>query len=458
MMFHDLYKKPLSPLAKLRSHHSPPPAPQQEAPTASPEWATAEYADLLSRDKIKQKEAIKRYLSEKVKTDWHFTWPPSSGTPPPRGNGRCALAPSLSGAQDDATGQGVRRGRVQDETRHESAHEADQGSELQGLCLQDDDDDDDDASSNYSIVSEDTPHYRTRTDWSSDVADEQEKAEPQSLLSHHLRASSADASQARRARRRKELRQEVSWNEGLACFEARRQAWTGAKTVRIRSKPVSAPSTSPLSPRSPRRFFFRHSMSASPPYSSTLGASPDGSTTASDHSCAARDSEGLLRKQQTQSSSASDAVLGRAYTVDTVLPVGQPLLPPSNALRATISPAVYSSLYDKVVLNNQQPACPINLSDMLRSCVVGWKRDGEWPPRSSMAEGGATSKGKKRATIQGPEQIAGNVARRMSFGILGRDRDDESRTGKGIRRSLQRALGLSLVANGDEACSVNPKL
>lgn len=43
---------------------------------------------------------------------------------------------------------------------------------------------------------------------------------------------------------------------------------------------------------------------------------------------------------------------------------------------------MYDSLYDKVVTQSLQPACPVNLSDMLRACVVGWKRDGEWPPKS----------------------------------------------------------------------------
>jgi len=43
---------------------------------------------------------------------------------------------------------------------------------------------------------------------------------------------------------------------------------------------------------------------------------------------------------------------------------------------------MYGSLYDKVVAQSQQPSCPVNLADMLRACVVGWKRDGEWPPKA----------------------------------------------------------------------------
>jgi hypothetical protein len=44
---------------------------------------------------------------------------------------------------------------------------------------------------------------------------------------------------------------------------------------------------------------------------------------------------------------------------------------------------MYSSLYDKVVVQSLQPSCPVNLADMMRACVVGWKRDGEWPPKSN---------------------------------------------------------------------------
>jgi hypothetical protein len=51
-------------------------------------------------------------------------------------------------------------------------------------------------------------------------------------------------------------------------------------------------------------------------------------------------------------------------------------------MRSSIQPSMYGSLYDKVVVQSQQPSCPVNLSDMLRACVVGWKRDGEWPPKT----------------------------------------------------------------------------
>lgn len=38
------------------------------------DWVNDEYVDLLSRDKVKQKEVVKCYFFVKVKNDWVFKW------------------------------------------------------------------------------------------------------------------------------------------------------------------------------------------------------------------------------------------------------------------------------------------------------------------------------------------------------------------------------------------------
>ncbi|KAJ6440811.1 mitochondrial AAA ATPase [Purpureocillium lavendulum] len=453
MIFSDFYKSPRSPLAKLRHHH--PQLPSQ-SPTDTPHWVATEYADLLSKDKSKQKEAVKRYLSDKVKTDWQFTWPPQphASSPIARDASVGQEDAASTTAEPDQSSDGA-RAPVQDETRDDAGYQVDEGSELEAPPSEDDqvDDDDDDAKSVYSIVSEDAVHYRPRMEWTSELSDDDVPTS-----SSHVRfdgnnsvQSAADSQLEKRARRRRALREEIEWNEGLACFEARRNAWTGARTVRVRSKPASPPATSP---RSPRRFFFRHSMSGSPPSSipSAAATSVEGSGTVSDTSSVARDtSDKELRKHRTQGSSVSDMATAKLYPVETLLPIGQPLLPPNNPLRASISPSVYMSLYEKVILNNLQPACPVNLSDMLRSCVAGWKRDGEWPPKPSAPDNIAVVRKKKKVQATGNDNSA-KTTRRMSFGLLGRERDkeDDSRTGKGIRRSLQRALGFNVGSANHE--------
>ncbi|KAG6026715.1 hypothetical protein E4U41_001187 [Claviceps citrina] len=427
MIFSDFHRSPRSPLSKLRMHQSQLPA---HLPTSTPEWVSDEYADLLSRDKTKQKDAVRRYLSDKVRNDWDFIWKPATHQ-----------AHSVSAMHMDLA------------SVHVAHHDDDDDDDA---TLDEGDVDADDAESVYSVVSEDAAHYRPRMEWNSDLSDVDDEEVSTRCSPFRFDNPSAVQStvqeiiEAKKARRRRIVREEMSWNDGLACFEARRNAWTGAKTVRLHRKPVATP---PASPRLPRRFFFRRSMSGSPPRPTgptlATNANHGGSTAAiSDTSSVSKGSTKDLNKHPSIDSSASDASHKQPYPVETMLPIGQPILPPSNPLRASISPTVYLSLYDKVILHNLQPACPVNLSDMLRSCVAGWKRDGEWPPRPSAPEPLAAARKKKPPTNAANEQ-AGNVARRMSFGLLGRDSHDEPGAGKGIRRSLQRALGIGAIGGMD---------
>jgi hypothetical protein len=94
-------------------------------------------------------------------------------------------------------------------------------------------------------------------------------------------------------------------------------------------------------------------------------------------------------------------------------------------MRASIQPSMYGSLYDKVVVQSLQPSCPVNLADMLRACVVGWKRDGEWPPKSIYPTPAQTANAEvlamrqRKAQQQRTKNAAANPAatagRRLSF-------------------------------------------
>lgn len=440
MIFSDLYKSPRSSLSKRRHHHN---QGSPCLPTAAPDWDAAEYADLLHKDKAKQKEAVKRYLLDKVRGDWEFQWPQQPHEVLPR---RAKAGQTVEGPRDEAQ-SAIQQG--QDETRDDAGYHVDEGSESERQSSQENevDDQEDDAKSVYSLVTEDDLHYRPRIESTSDLSDDDASPSAPPNGAEATRSANQKHTLDRRARHRRALRDEMAWNDGLACFEARRNAWTGAKTVRVRSK--HAPPAL-ASPRSPRRFFFRHSVSVSPPASipSTMAPAANAAGAASDASSLAKDNDRELKMQKTQNSAISDPPLPESCPVETLLPVGQPLLPPNNSLRASIIPAVYVSLYDKVVINNLQPACPVNLSDMLRSCVAGWKRDGEWPPRGAVPESTLAIRRYKKGAAVGSEH-GGSVARRMSLGLLGgREKDDEFRTGKGIRRSLQRALGIGLAPGG----------
>ncbi|KAH7311725.1 hypothetical protein B0I35DRAFT_411878 [Stachybotrys elegans] len=434
MIFSDFYRSPRSPLSKLR-HYQHQHQHQYQLATAAPDWVRDEYADLLSRDKVKQKDAIKRYLADKIRNDWTFDWPPQTVTPnsyPKETPAAAAAAPTtettnIAAQLDEAPSQVP----VQDEIRDDDGYHVDEDADLSDKGSQVGDD----AESIYSIVSED-PRYQALAEWTSDLSDNEDDHPPLQFESPDAVGSTVRASVlAKQARRRKQVRDEVAWNQGLACFEARRNAWTGARTVRVRVKPAS-----PISPtsRSPRRFLFHRAPSTSPPASTRTRNSNshnnDGSAVLSDASSVAKDSDKDLSNQSTSHTSPSTTPsASHEYPVQALIPVAQPLLPPHNPLRASITPSIYLNLYDKVILHSLQPSCPINLSDMLRSCVAGWKRDGEWPPQPTPAE---PSMGRRKSAANGDH------GRRLSIGILGRDKTDESRAGRGIRRSIQRALGI----------------
>lgn len=162
----------------------------------------------------------------------------------------------------------------------------------------------------------------------------------------------------RRKRRRKE-QEEASWNEGLMCFVQRRDAWTGVEQV---SK-LDAP---------------QHShQAADKEHTSedTEMETGEASHEATPLSPPENDSAPFCTPPvESESSSAPDK--------DILVPVAAPLLPTSNPLRAAITPKSYTEIFNKVVINSRTPSVPINLSDMTRALVQGWKENGEWPPRA----------------------------------------------------------------------------
>ncbi|KAL9468888.1 hypothetical protein ACSS6W_010582 [Trichoderma asperelloides] len=431
MIFSDFYKGRRSPLSRLRG--------QSPQPSAnSPPWLVPEYIDLFSKDKYRQKDTIKKYLAAKVKNNWNFQWSPPRKSKANVTEKPCDTDEEKKPSVKESEPQAIRVDSAKDirdddadaEAHVDSSALSDNASDHEDV---DADNNDDDTDSIYSLVSEDPVNYRPRMDWYSDLS------EDEATITSVIEGADCPARTSaleKKARRRKAAREEMAWNEGLACFQARRDAWTGAKTARVRSKPIASP---PVSPRS-RRFFFRRSISGSPPSLSLIKSNSHAdsrSGTASDASSLVRDDKDLSK----QGSKDSDQTSDRLFPVETLLPIPHPILPPTNGFRASITPAIYLSLYDKVILNSLQPSCPINLSDMIRSCVMGWKRDGEWPPKPSGPEPTIAAGRRKKAKMASGTtgSSIGVTARRMSLGLLGRDKDDN---GIGIRKSLQKALGL----------------
>lgn len=148
----------------------------------------------------------------------------------------------------------------------------------------------------------------------------------------------------------------MSWNEGLATYTRRRDAWTGAR--------VSSPETS-------------------------LDSSeyPNGGPATPKH--------GVLSTPLNAPSQEIDS------ESPPLLPLPPPLIPLSNPIRAAITPGIYKPLYSKHVVRGITPIVPINLSDMVGALVQGWKDDGEWPPKSGVAEAEFEARTGVRAFVVG---------------------------------------------------------
>ncbi|KAI0850031.1 hypothetical protein F5Y00DRAFT_38519 [Daldinia vernicosa] len=426
MLFSDLYKSAKAPLSRLRHHSHPAPAALDYDP------------DLVSRDKAKQKEAIKRVLAAKIRDDWHFEWPPTATNPDP---GHAGTETAPEGHDEDIAVEDI--------------------------------DSEDDTASVYSTVSEDLTHFRPRSEWLSDMPDDDDDDDiPVSPSAYRFDTPDAVgtsvkvAALAKSAKRRRAVRSEMEWNDGLACFNARRDAWTGAKAARIRPRATSLVVTSPAA----KRLSWWHISTSPSPSSPTesVGAgttlSPSATRT-SGETTAVSSSDTEFRETRTKDDPST-------YPVETLVPIPQPLLPPTTPMRASITAAAYPTIYDKIVVQSATPSCPINLGDVVRSCVAGWKRDGEWPPRGTDPPPVVAVRRKKDSGAGGRNNASkSNAAKRMSFSFLGRrqsvggdqnnlaestsypEKEDASHaTGKAFRKGLQRVLGLG---HGHERTSSN---
>ena len=224
----------------------------------------------------------------------------------------------------------------------------------------------------------------------------------------------------RKRKRQTIIEEEKSWNEGFAIFESRRDAWTGARSGAIdhsfASQPtLSSPSSSPVG--SPTA-----SSGSSRPHSSPLS---DGAGSGSFSTFDPFDSRTLHLPSKPNPS-------GSTTQQTTLIPLVEPILPPTHPIRATINPASYPQIYTEVVINSRSPSVPINLADMTKACVQGWIEDGEWPPK--------------------PGALEPMIAKRRRHGADALGHGNLRRGVEGMKRILRISGGTSNGAEGEEGC------
>lgn len=239
----------------------------------------------------------------------------------------------------------------------------------------------------------------------------------------------------RRRKRRRQMDDEMDWNEGLRVWMARRNAWSGAKTRRqIRAeeeKRALVGVQTDTTDQSDLEGANGTSSATSPSTTMTGGASGSVSdlATKTETSLAIVDREKSEELQQRvdltsgqqgdqeeeQSTAPDEEARGKASSETNItepeandpisltsfpavedqteeekeedeldeplIPVAPPFISNDNPVRATIMPSIYPSIYTKVVVQGMTPTIPVNLAHLTKAMVQGWKSDGQWPPK-----------------------------------------------------------------------------
>ncbi|PGH12831.1 hypothetical protein AJ79_04055 [Helicocarpus griseus UAMH5409] len=263
----------------------------------------------------------------------------------------------------------------------------------------------------------------------------------------------------RRRKRRKVEEEEVAWNEGLRIWIERRDAWTGARrrgnvigidnAAGRRSSDGSGGGSCPygedvemvspddaLAPAG-------HAIPSRPLSSSSAAKAAQQYIPASAQSPSSNrpSSGGSLPADPTTAQTTPPPLNPNPDASEPLIPLLDPLLPSTNPIRASIKPSIYPSIYSKVIIQSLTPAIPINLSDVTRALVQGWKADGEWPPRPTVTQDVPVIK--KRFGAGGNTNPSGTAA--AAADGAGKMR---RLSGSGVTGAVKKVLGLSGIHAG----------
>jgi hypothetical protein len=189
---------------------------------------------------------------------------------------------------------------------------------------------------------------------------------------------------------------EMRWNVGLRTWVERRDAWTAARSKEEVWATHPPGETKGMSGRAEREGTATADLAARTGTSLAIAEKEGEPQQAQAQADQARD-EGARESTETgltvpgpesepspsheASLSPSPPPRANSEVRDPLIPVAPSFIPVSNPVRASITPAMYPSIYSKVVVQALTPTVPINLADVVKAMVQGWKSDGQWPPK-----------------------------------------------------------------------------
>ncbi|KAJ9198367.1 hypothetical protein DTO164E3_5200 [Paecilomyces variotii] len=288
-----------------------------------------------------------------------------------------------------------------------------------------------------------------------------EQAGPAQAARQHRRPEQGKDSDAavranvveRRRRRRRQLEEEMRWNIGLRIWVERRNAWSGARTradVKRTSGAQAAPSAAqevdqkiaekaplvrPLSSEStgsrstvPAEGEERGDQASQPSSDgSSLVPETEALSVSENHDAAAKEGGTSVPATTKEEQSTGEEKDDDEDPNEPLVPLVRPLLPESNPIRSSIKPSLYPSIYSKIVVQGLTPTVPINLADVTRAMVEGWKADGQWPPKPTPQAPGDNIVTRRRANA------ANNTG----------PNNDEKRKSHGVAGAMKKVLGFS---------------
>ncbi|KAK3721829.1 hypothetical protein LTR37_002995 [Vermiconidia calcicola] len=189
-------------------------------------------------------------------------------------------------------------------------------------------------------------------------------------------AQISDRKHARKMKQQEALDKEVTWNDGLAHWLARRDVWCCAHTaqqvqVLESGTDVHASSSSASIASTPRTSTSSTTSVTASPVVSSPSTTPE-----------------LVTEQPVVNT------IPPAPSSEVLVPVAPPILV-NHPIRRRITPDIYPEIYTKIILQSRTPSVPINLAVLIKALIQGWKDDGEWPPKQGPVE---KSVGRKKSS------------------------------------------------------------
>jgi len=210
------------------------------------------------------------------------------------------------------------------------------------------------------------------------------------------RGSSGSGPEEQRRRWRRAVEEEMRWNEGLRIWMERRDAWSGARTKReISEREESlrvggaagagvADGDKAATGVIDATEADGSALAAKTEESLTItGSDPQEDKPQQPAESNITESDPLPEGDHQHHEISSPVSSSSSYSIadEPYIPIIPSILSETNPIRASITPSMYPSIYSKVIVQSLTPTVPINLADVTKAMVQGWKADGQWPPR-----------------------------------------------------------------------------